>query len=395
MKFNRGYITHIVYFIVVISAFIFIHINVGRDIIAATDGENEEQCNIADAHMLQPQIDLSSMRVPVKVKGIYLTGYSAGSQRFYQLLDLVNRTELNAMVIDIKNDSGIVTYKSRDEMVRFVGANQIIQIKDMEKRMAELKKNNIYTIARIVTFKDNKAAGMRPDLAIKTASGQVWRDRAGNGWLNPYNRESWEYILSISEEAVELGFDEIQFDYVRFPTDGNRKIIDYGQAGKDETMEDAIAAFLRYSTDRLNEKGVYVSADIFGQVTTNTDDMGLGQQLEKLTASTNVLSPMVYPSHYYPGVYGVAYPDYEPYKIVFTSMDTAYKRMEELKYEGDKALMRPWLQDFTASYLKQGYQVYGPNQVREQIQATYDSGVEQWLLWNAGNYYTEGALLKE
>jgi hypothetical protein len=141
--------------------------------------------------------------------------------------------------------------------------------------------------------------------------------------------------------------------------------------------------------------GVYVSADIFGQVTTNTDDMGLGQQLEDLTVSTNILSPMVYPSHYYPGVYGVSYPDFEPYKIVLTSIGRAQERIEELNHGGDKAVLRPWLQDFTASYLRQGYQVYGPKQVREQIQAVYDSGVGQWLLWNAGNYYTEGALLKE
>ena len=160
-------------------------------------------------------------------------------------------------------------------------------------------------------------------------------------------------------------------------------------------MSQAICGFLEYATEKLNSMGVYVSADIFGQVTTNTDDMGLGQQLEDLTVSTNILSPMVYPSHYYPGVYGVSYPDFEPYKIVLTSIGRAQERIEELNHGGDKAVLRPWLQDFTASYLRQGYQVYGPKQVREQIQAVYDSGVGQWLLWNAGNYYTEGALLKE
>jgi hypothetical protein len=391
MRFNKRSIVDIVFFLVVIAAFIFIDKNVA----VSVENVTEPQAYIADIYVKQPEIDLSSMRVPFKVKGIYLSGYTAGGQRFYRLLDLINRTELNSMVIDIKNDSGFVTFKSRNEMVQFVGANQIVQIKDLEKRMAELKKNDVYAIARIVTFKDNKAATMRPDLAIKTTSRTVWRDRAGNAWLNPYNRESWEYVLSIAEEAVEYGFDEIQFDYVRFPTDGNRKIIDYGQAGKDEAMEDAIAAFLKYATGRLNRKGVCVSADIFGQVTTNTNDMGLGQQLEKLAISTNVLSPMVYPSHYYPGVYGVPYPDYEPYKIVYTSMSTAYKRIEELDHDDNKAVLRPWLQDFTASYLKEGYQVYGPKQVREQIQATYDSGIEEWLLWNAGNYYTEGALLKK
>ena len=392
MVFGKRNAHTLVFFITAIIAFGFIHKNVATT--KAYEPPPPENY-VQDAHLVQPPSDFRDMRIPVKAKGIYLTGYTAGGNRFYELLDLVNRTELNAMVIDVKNDDGLVTYKTRNEMALSVGANRIVQIKDIEKRMSDLKKNGVYAIARIVAFKDTRAAGSRPDLAIKTKSGTVWRDNKGNAWLNPYNRESWEYILDIAEEAVEYGFDEIQFDYVRFPTDGNRKLIDYGEAKEKESMAEAIAAFLKYATEALNDKGVFVSADIFGQVTTNTDDMGLGQQLEDLTVSTNILSPMVYPSHYYPGVYGVSYPDFEPYKIVYTSISTAVKRMEALEYKGRKAVLRPWLQDFTASYLKEGYQVYGRKQVREQIQATYDSGVEEWLLWNAGNYYTEGALLKD
>ncbi|HZX45801.1 MAG TPA: putative glycoside hydrolase [Clostridia bacterium] len=392
MVFGKRNAHILVFFITVIIAFGFIHKNV------ATTKAYEPLMpgnHVQDAHMVQPPSDFRDMRIPVKAKGIYLTGYTAGGSRFYELLDMVNRTELNAMVIDVKNDDGLVTYKTRNEMALAVGANRIVQIKDIEKRMEDLKKNGVYAIARIVAFKDARAAGSRPDLAIKTKSGTVWRDNKGNAWLNPYNRESWEYILDVAKEAVEYGFDEIQFDYVRFPTDGNRKLIDYGEAKEKESMAEAIAAFMKYATEVLNDKGVFVSADVFGQVTTNSDDMGLGQQLEDLTVSTNILCPMVYPSHYYPGVYGVSYPDFEPYKIVYTSISTAVKRMEAVEHKGGKAILRPWLQDFTASYLKDGYQVYGRKQVREQIQATYDSGVEEWLLWNAGNYYTEGALLKD
>lgn len=392
MVFSKRNAHILVFFVTVIIAFGFIHKNV------ATTKAYEPLTPVnyvQDAHMVQPPSDFKGMRIPVKAKGIYLTGYTAGGSRLYELLDLVNRTELNAMVIDVKNDDGLVTYKTRNEMALSVGANRIVQIKDIEKRMSDLKKNGVYTIARIVAFKDTRAAGSRPDLAIKTKSGTVWRDNKGNAWLNPYNRESWEYILDIAKEAVEYGFDEIQFDYVRFPTDGNRKLIDYGEAKEKESMAEAIAAFMKYATEMLNGKGVFVSADVFGQVTTNSDDMGLGQQLEDLTVSTDILCPMVYPSHYYPGVYGVSYPDFEPYKIVYTSISTAVKRMEAVEHKGRKAVLRPWLQDFTASYLKDGYQVYGRKQVREQIQATYDSGVEEWLLWNAGNYYTEGALLKD
>jgi len=392
MIFGKRNAHTLVFFIIVVMAFGFIHKNVATTkAYEPPPPENYAQ----DAHMVQPPSGFRDMRIPVKAKGIYLTGYTAGGSRFYELLDLVNRTELNAMVIDVKNDDGLVTYKTRNEMALSVGANRIVQIKDIEKRMADLKKNGVYAIARIVAFKDTRAAGSRPDLAIKTKSGTVWRDNKGNAWLNPYNRESWEYILDVAKEAVEYGFDEIQFDYVRFPTDGNRKLIDYGEAKEKESMAEAIAAFMKYATEMLNDKGVFVSADVFGQVTTNSDDMGLGQQLEDLTVSTDILCPMVYPSHYYPGVYGVSYPDFEPYKIVYTSISTAVKRMEAVEHKGRKAVLRPWLQDFTASYLKDGYQVYGRKQVREQIQATYDSGVEEWLLWNAGNYYTEGALLKD
>lgn len=392
MIFGKRNAHTLVFFIIVIIAFGFIHKNVATTKAYEPPPPGDY---VQDAHMVQPPSDFRDMRIPVKAKGIYLTGYTAGGKRFYDLLDLVNRTELNAMVIDVKNDDGLVTYKTRNEMALSVGANRIVQIKDIEKRMADLKKNGVYAIARIVAFKDTRAAGSRPDLAIKTKSGTVWRDNRGNAWLNPYNRESWEYILDVAKEAAEYGFDEIQFDYVRFPTDGNRKLIDYGEAKEKESMAEAIAAFMKYATEVLNDKGVFVSADIFGQVTTNKDDMGLGQQLEDLTVSTNILCPMVYPSHYYPGVYGVSYPDFEPYKIVYTSISTAVKRMEAVDHKGGKAILRPWLQDFTASYLKDGYQVYGRKQVREQIQATYDSGVEEWLLWNAGNYYTEGALLKD
>ena len=392
MIFDKRNAHTLVFFAIVIIAFGFIHKNVATTKAYEPPPPGDY---VQDAHMVQPPSDFRDMRIPVKAKGIYLTGYTAGGKRFYDLLDLVNRTELNAMVIDVKNDDGLVTYKTRNEMALSVGANRIVQIKDIEKRMADLKKNGVYTIARIVAFKDTRAAGSRPDLAIKTKSGTAWRDNKGNAWLNPYNRESWEYILDVAKEAVEYGFDEIQFDYVRFPTDGNRKLIDYGEAKEKESMAEAIAAFMKYATEVLNDKGVFVSADIFGQVTTNKDDMGLGQQLEDLTVSTNILCPMVYPSHYYPGVYGVSYPDFEPYKIVYTSISTAVKRMEAVDHKGGKAILRPWLQDFTASYLKDGYQVYGRKQVREQIQATYDSGVEEWLLWNAGNYYTEGALLKD
>lgn len=212
-------------------------------------------------------------------------------------------------------------------------------------------------------------------------------------WLNPYNSESWDYIVDIAEEAASKGFNEIQFDYVRFPTDGNTKIIDYGaSAGKPKA--EAIAEFLAYGRDRLSKKGVVVSADVFGLVTTAADDMHIGQHLESIARSVDVICPMVYPSHYGKGSYGVAEPDFEPYKIVNRSMSVAKGRVDAIKDVSRKAVLRPWLQDFTASYLPK-YQHYGAAEVRAQIKATYDAGAEEWLLWNAGNKFTAGALNKE
>jgi len=329
----------------------------------------------------QSSPDWTMMKNRVKVKGIYMTGNTVAYQeRFNKLIELVKTTEINAVVIDVKDDDGLMTYASELPEVEFTGANKKVRIKDINAVMKVLKDNNIYAIARVVTFKDRKAGDKYANLSIKNTSGGIWRDRHGMSWLNPYNKESWDYIVDIAEEAAIKGFDEVQFDYVRFPTDGNTKIIDYGTsaAGK----------------DRLGKKGVVVSADVFGLVTTATDDMRIGQHLESIAKSVDVMCPMVYPSHYGKGSYGVAEPDFEPYKIVNRSMSVAKGRIDSIKDGGSKAVLRPWLQDFTASYLPR-YQRYGPAEVRAQIKATYDAGVEEWLLWNAGNRFTAGALNRQ
>jgi hypothetical protein len=343
----------------------------------------------------QASPDWELMKQRVKVKGIYMTGNTvAYTERFNKLIELINTTELNAVVIDVKDDEGLMTYSSELPEVEFTGANKRVRIKDIDVVMKVLRENNIYTIARIVTFKDRMAGDKYANLAVKNTSGGIWRDRHGMSWLNPYNYETWDYLINIAEEAASKGFDEIQFDYVRFPTDGNVKIIDYGSSAEGKSKAQAIADFLSYARSRLANKGVVVSADVFGLVTTSTDDMKIGQHLETIAKSVDVMCPMVYPSHYGKGSYGVAEPDFEPYKIVNRSMSVAQSRIDAMKDVNKKALLRPWLQDFTASYLP-SYQRYGPEQVRAQIKATYDAGVEEWLLWNAGNKFTAGALNKE
>lgn len=333
-----------------------------------------------------------------EVRGIYLTGHSVGLEsRFNHLVELVNTTELNAMVIDVKDDLGEMSYTSSIPMVRELEADSDVKIKDINKVIEILNENDIYPIARIVTFKDNIAATKRPDLAIKSKNGSIWRDNKKVAWLNPYVKESWEYPISIAEEAADKGFKEIQFDYIRFPTDGNRSIIDYGQIGNEKTMAQAISEFLSYARERLNKKGVVVSADIYGLVTTVTDDMGIGQHLETLAYVADIICPMVYPSHYAYGTYGIKYPDLEPYKTVNMSLSTAKQRIDAINTDKPKAKIRPWLQDFTGSWLKpkNAYKQYKAEDIRDQIKAAYDSGLKEWILWNAGNSYTEGALLKE
>lgn len=331
------------------------------------------------------------MKEYVEVKGIYMTGYTVTDKnKFESLIELIDDTELNAVVIDVKSDEGMVLYQSDLEDVRFSGANNKIMINDIDAVLDYLNDKNIYTIARVVTFKDNKAASKFPNLAVKTSSGTIWRDRNGQAWLNPYNRESWDYVLDIAEEAIIKGFKEIQFDYVRFPTDGNLKAINYGASqgkGKAQTIGD----FLKYSRIRLTNMGAVVSADVFGLVTTAEDDMNIGQQLEYLADSVDIISPMVYPSHYAKGSYGVSEPDFEPYKIVNFSMRRAKERLDN--NSKSIAKLRPWLQDFSATYLP-SYKKYGPAEIRAQIKASYDAGVKEWILWNAANRYTKGGLNK-
>ena len=361
--------------------------------------DKEPNSKSSEGYLVQPSNNWASYKEKVEVKGIYVTGNIVGyKEKFEQLVKFVGETELNAMVIDIKDDRGEITYTSNIPMVQEIGANQNVRVNNFEQIMETMRENDIYPIARIVTFKDRIAASKRPDLAIKSKNGGVWRDNKGDAWLNPYNKESWEYPIQIAEEAALKGFKEIQFDYIRFPTDGNRKLIDYGIAGKEKRMAEAISEFLSYARERLEPLGVYVSADVFGLVTTVEDDMNLGQHLETLATSVDAICPMVYPSHYALGSYGIKYPDANPYEIVYKSLSTARERIDKMDTKERKAIIRPWLQDFSAPWLKkqygQYYTVYGPEQIKAQIKACYDSGLKEWIFWNASNRYTKNGYEK-
>ncbi len=254
------------------------------------------------------------------------------------------------------------------------------RIRDIDGMMAELDKRKIVPIARIVCFNDPLLSRKRPELAIKNKSGGIWKDRKGSSYISPYNREVWDYLVQLGQDAARHGFREIQFDYVRFPSDGNISNIAYPKTAT--SHEDTIAAFLEYAHQRLEPMGVWVSADVFGLTLYVKDDLGIGQKIEKVARNVDIVSPMVYPSHYYAGSYNIANPNSHPYEIITASMKDAKRRLA-----GTGALNRPWLQDFSLGGVQ-----YGVAEVKKQIKAAEEQGFPEWILWDPGVSYTEGAL---
>lgn len=321
----------------------------------------------------------------LKVKGIYVTGPIAGSGRMEELISLVDGTELNAMVIDVKNDEGNITWKMDSASVNEMG-NGIAYISDINALMATLKEHGIYTIARIVCFKDPVFAQNHSGCALKKPDGTSIVDGYGLAWVNPYSEEVWEYLVEIAGAAADAGFDEIQFDYVRFPIGSDAEAADYGVDTGVYTKEQAISGFLSYACEKLHEKNITVAADVFGTVIgSETDIVRVGQDYGKLGEILDVLSPMVYPSHYGNGVFGLDVPDAHPYDTVYNALLLSQVVLEQ-NGEKNRARVRPWLQAFTASWIE-GHISYGSTQINEQIQAVYDAGYDEWIFWNASNRY--------
>jgi hypothetical protein len=320
---------------------------------------------------------------PVKVKGIYMSGAIFNhSQHFMNLVKLVEETELNALVIDMKDDQGYLATEFKTPIATEIKP-RIHKGMNARDNMAVLAEKEIYPIARIVVFKDPTLAEGKTELAIKRQDGSIWRDRKGLAWVDPHNKQVWEYAVNIAKEAAKLGFREIQFDYVRFPTDGNISNAVYPYA-TGETKEDVICNFLAYAKEELEPYNVFLAADVFGLTTLTLDDMGMGQKFEKIMNQVDYICPMVYPSHYGPGNYGFQNPNAYPYEVVKSALLDGLKKSQD-----SPVIIRPWLQDFNL-----GKPVYGAAEVRAQIKATYDAGLEEWILWNAGNRYTGKALLK-
>jgi hypothetical protein len=323
---------------------------------------------------------------PLKPKALYLTNYGIGDRSIRgNALKLISETEVNSLVIDVKGDRGMITYKSDIPLAAEIGAQKLIIVKDIKGLLGTLKEKGIYTIARIVVFKDNVLGAARPDLAIKTADGQPWRDREGLVWMDASNKEVWSYNIDIAVEAARNGFDEIQFDYVRFP---DQKGPTYAMENTETNRVNAISGFLQEARTRLIPYNVFLAADIFGYVAWNLNDTHIGQRLDSMAASVDYLALMLYPSGFQFGIPGYTNPVAHPYEIIFRTLERARLR------SGLPAVrFRPWLQGFR-DYAFDKRNFFGP-EIRTQIDAAEYFGSGGWMLWNPRNVYLSEGLNKD
>lgn len=327
------------------------------------------------------------------VKGVYVSAAAMGSADFMtRIKDLLETTELNAVVLDYKSDRGYMAFPTEVPLAVEIGADRAPQVKDPAEFMRWFKEHNVYTIARIPAFKDNVLTKAYPGWAIiDTSTGGVWRDKEKMGWVDGNRTEAWDYNVELAREAAAYGFDEVQFDYVRFPTDGNVDSAVYSQPNTYDNRVAAIAGLLERASAALRPLGVKVSADIFGYTSWVPDDLGIGQHIEAIAPHVDVLSPMVYPSTFASGLPGedsryrdaVAY----PYEIVHKSTERSVRRAKEVN---PRIEVRPWLQDFKDYAFD--YRTYTPYEIRRQMDAARDAGARGWLLWDPAVQYTEEAL---
>ena len=354
---------------------------------AATAGESgTPTAGTADVALAPPPGPRPTFVRPEHVRALYLNAWASGSRkRVGELIEVARRTEVNAFVIDVKDASGYVSHRSSVPLVREVGATGEIRIGDLPALLSRLEAEGIYPIARIVIVRDPILAAARPGLAVQDAAGGPWRDGDGTVWVNIAKREVWDYNVALAEEVARMGFPEIQWDYVRFPDAPRAQMASARFPGLDGPKPEAVRAFLGYADERLDALGLDVAntADVFG-ITTTTNDVGIGQVWDRFVDRVDVVLPMIYPSHYYRGSFGYQRPNSFPYEVVRAAVVGALDRSSAVPGAGR---LRPWLQDFDL-----GPPAYGAPEVRAQIQALYDLGVKEWVLWNAGSRYTEDAL---
>lgn len=336
----------------------------------------------------EPEFVVTHLPTPEPLKALYLTSWAAGTKSFRDhILKLTDETEINSLVIDIKDYSGHIAFPIINPKLKEVGAEQL-RIPDIKEFIGLLHEKGIYVIGRVAVFQDTFLVDKRPDLAVKRESdGAVWRDRKGIPWLDAGAKEVWDYTIAIARDAYALGFDEINFDYIRFPSDGNMQDITYEHFNSaSSTRVKQMEEFFKYLDQGLSDLPVVTSADLFGLTTSAKDDLGIGQTIEVAAPYFDYIAPMVYPSHYAAGYLGFANPATKPYEVIKDSMDQASIKLTNASSSPLK--LRPWIQDFDLGA------DYTADMIKAQKQAVYDAGLTSWMMWDPSNKYTVGGLDK-
>jgi len=320
---------------------------------------------------------------PFQPKALYLSSFGATHGKIMgNAKEIIKNTEINALVIDIKMDRGQIAFATNNAIANKIGAQELILFKDIKKFTSELRKEGIYSIARIVTFKDTPLITAYPNWGVRKSYGSLFKDKEGLYWIDPSRRDSWNYMIDIAEETAKAGFDEIQFDYVRFP---DAKGVKFSVENTQAERVKAISGFLEAARTRLTPYNVFISADIFGYVSWHNADIEIGQRVDALSPYVDYLSPMLYPSGFNAGIPGHPDPVKANYEVVKQSLDKA------LEKSGTSPLAyRPWLQAFRDYAFDR--RIYGAKEIREQIAASEAFGSCGWILWNPRNVYSSQGL---
>ncbi len=346
-----------------------------------------DDTSIVEPITLPLPFQVTHIKTPDQVKAIYMSSWVAGNDKLREnLVNIIDTTELNTVVIDIKDYTGRISFLPKDPDLQKIGSAEE-RIKDIKEFIGLLHDRGIYVIGRISSFQDSFLVHTHPEYAVKTKAGVVWKDFKGVSWLDAGAKPVWDYLIKIGDEAYSVGFDELNFDYIRFPSDGNMIDIAYSYS-EGRTRATVIGDFFYYVGKYFKEKGIPTSADLFGLTTSSNSDLGIGQMLEPALKNFDFVAPMVYPSHYPPNFNGYPNPAAKPYEIITYAMNAGIQKAEMASTSPDK--LRPWLQDFSINGTH-----YTPDMVRAQIKATYDTGLNSWMLWNASNVYTVPALVRE
>ena len=362
----------------------------GREVAAQNDPVVSAADRARADSMRKDSIERASivhMPRPEIVRGLYVNRWAALGRKMSQLIDLAKKTEVNALVIDVKDDRGFVLYKSRVPLAVEIGAdtNSAMSHRKLRAILDTMTAHSIFPIARIVVAKDPLLASKKLDWAIKRRDNlQPWLDKNGNPWLDPHHQEVWKYAADLAKEAYDLGFSEVQFDYVRFPDEKRLVRESVYPLANGRFRAQVIREQLGYIRSYLKPTGMPVTIDVFGLTATDTTDMGIGQRWEMFIDQADVVLPMVYPSHFAPGTYKLGNPNAHPYSTIDHVMKDAKRRTANIP---NAAKIVPWYQDFTL-----GPPRYYAEHVRAQKKAGYDNGFQSWILWNPGSRYNEAAL---